>query len=142
SRNAQLDPRRGPRAREGPPPARSTNVLSYGEQLLPQVLAPLAQDVQECRDHPARAEPSGASVARTESEDGLDDRLTPTRPFDDRYFPDDAPPVAETSELDDDVDRRRNLRTDVRGRQIHVRHHRHRLQAPQEMAGRVRVRGA
>src|SRR5206468_12998000 len=63
------------------------------------------------------------------------------RALDDGDLPDDAAAIAESCELHDDVDGRRYLRPDVGGRQIDVRHHRHRLQASERMSGRVRMRG-
>jgi hypothetical protein len=77
---------------------------------------------------------------RLEAEHRLDDRLAFARPLDRGDLPDDPPAVSEPRELHDHVERRRHLSADVRRGQIHVGHHRHRLEAPQNVTGGVGVR--
>ena len=80
-------------------------------------------------------------VASSVTEERRDDRLSSMRPFDRSDLPHDPAPVPEPGELHDDVDRRGDLIADVRGRKLDVRHHRHRLEAPEQVPAGVRVGG-
>ena len=100
-----------------------------------------AEDLRERRRGARGFEPALRSDARAEAEQRLDHRLTAVRAFHRGDLPDDATAVAQAREVDDDVDRGRDLIADMGRRQVDVRHHRHRLETPQQVPRRVRVRG-
>jgi hypothetical protein len=82
-----------------------------------------------------------AAEPRTEGEDLGGDRITSiVDAVDRRHLEHDPPSVSQPGHVHHHVDRRRDLRANVRDRQLDVGHQGHRLEPPQQMSGRVRVR--
>ena len=77
----------------------------------------------------------------SETEELDDDRIPrPVELVDRSHVEHDAPPVAEASRVNHDVDRRCDLRPDVGHGKVDVGHQRHRLEPPKGVTRGVRVR--
>ena len=78
----------------------------------------------------------------SETEELDDDRIPrPVELVDRGHLEHDASSVAEPSRVHHDVDRRRHLRPDMGDGEVDVGHQGHRLEAPERVTRRVRVRG-